>query len=515
MYQKRFLGEDFKSSIVVFLVALPLCLGISLASGAPLLAGVVSGIIGGLIVGSLSNSRTSVSGPAAGLTIVVLTAITTLGDFYSFTLAVFIAGIFQIILGFLKAGQAGSYFPNSVIKGMLAAIGLILILKQIPHAVGFDSDFMGDTSFIQADGENTITTLLYSFKSLHLGAVIISILSLGSMVIWEQLAKKGIGFFKLFPGALFAVILGVILNQVLFVGSESLFLTSEHLVNLPIKAGFGSFFESLRLPNFSELTNPAIYQIAITLAIVASLETLLSIEAVDKLDPMKKLTNKNREMLAQGAGNMLAGLVGALPLTSVIVRSSANITSNNRSKLSAILHGLWMLLAVVFIPRYLEFIPLASLAAILLLVGFKLCTPKIFKDMAKKGKQQMIPFVTTILAILFTDLLIGIVIGMIVGFIFIIRSSSTQSILVTNDDNNYLIRFMKDASFLQKPKITKILSEIPNSSKVKIDGSNNVFVDNDIIVIIEDFLAVCKERDITCVIEKSPIAINAFFRKES
>lgn len=514
MLSFKYLKDDARSSLVVFLVALPLCLGISLASGAPLLAGILAGIVGGLVVGALSGSHTSVSGPAAGLTVIVLTAITTLGDYYAFTLAVFLSGLMQIAMGLLKAGKVGDYFPNSVIKGMLAAIGLILILKQFPHALGYDFDYMGNESFEDMDHKgNTIADLLYSLKGINIGALIISSLCLFSMVFWEKLAKKGLKFFQLFPGALFAVILGVVLNSVVF-PSFDLVVSQEHLVSLPID-GFNSFIESLKTPNWSAFSNVQVYKVAATLAIVASLETLLSLEAVDKIDTYKRNSNKDRELLAQGIGNTIAGLIGALPVTSVIVRSSANIASGSRTKLSAVLHGLWMLLAVIFIPHYLELIPLAALAAILIIIGYKLASPTLFKEMKRKGNTQLVPFVITIAAILFTDLLMGIGIGMIVGFFFVLKSNSYQTVVLVQDKDQYLLRFLKDVSFLQKPKVKELLNSIPDESTVAIDGSSNIYVDNDIISLIEEFIEKRKSLSKDVEIIKSTLALSSFFKKEA
>jgi MFS superfamily sulfate permease-like transporter len=505
--------NDLKASFVVFLVAIPLCLGISLASGAPLLSGVIAGIIGGIIVGFLSNSQTSVSGPAAGLAVIVLDAITKLQDFYLFTLAVFLAGIFQICFGLLKGGNLGSYFPNSVIKGMLAAIGIVVILKQFPHAIGYDHEYMGGLSFFDILNEgNTFLDIVLGFKFLSLGAVLISILSIFSMVYWEKLAKKGYIFFKIIPGALFAVILGISFNELVFPYFDNLVLSKDHLVNLPIQAGLYEFTQAFMMPNWDGLTNPVIYQVAITLAIVASIETLLSIEAIDKVDEFKRTTDKNKELIAQGIGNSLSGLVGGLPITSVIVRSSANVNSGSATKLSAILHGCWLLLAIVLIPRYLELIPLASLASILILVGYKLCHPSLFKRTYGLGNGQFIPFMVTILAIVFTDLLTGICIGLITGFAFILKSNSMKAIVVASEGNDYLVRFMKDVSFLQKPRMTDILDSIPNDSTVIIDGSNHVHIDQDIIAIIEEFESVSKKRNIKCEIIKSSLAMNAFFK---
>ena len=514
MLSFKYLKDDARSSLVVFLVALPLCLGISLASGAPLLAGILAGIVGGLVVGALSGSHTSVSGPAAGLTVIVLTAITTLGDYYTFTLAVFLSGLMQVAMGLLKAGKVGDYFPNSVIKGMLAAIGLILILKQFPHAIGYDFDYMGNESFEDMDHKgNTLADLLFSLKGINIGALIISSLSLFSMIFWEKLAKKGIKFFQLFPGALFAVILGVVFN--LFVlPSIGFALSPEHLVSLPID-GFNSFMDSLQMPTWSAFSNPAIYKVAATIAIVASLESLLSLEAVDKVDVYKRNSNKDKELVAQGIGNAVAGLIGALPVTSVIVRSSANIASGSRTKLSAILHGIWMLLAVILIPHYLELIPLASLAAILILVGYKLATSTLFKEMKKKGRTQLIPFIITIVAILFTDLLMGIGIGMVVGFFFVLKSNSYQTVILVQDKDQFLLRFLKDVSFLQKPKVKELLNSIPDEAIVAIDGSTNIYVDNDIISLIEEFVEKRAALNKKVEIVKSSLALCPYFKKEA
>lgn len=507
------LKYDIKSSFVVFLVALPLCLGISLASGAPLFSGILSGVIGGLIVGFVSNSKTSVSGPAAGLTVIVLGAIHSLGDFYTFTVAVFLAGIIQIILGILKAGRLGEYFPNSVIKGMLAAIGIILILKQIPHAVGFDVDYMGDESFFQKDGENTFSEIFKAFKYLNLSAVIISFLSLSILIFWDRMIKKKkYAFFNTFPAPLFVVAIGVLLNEFILIKLGSR-LDGTHLVDLPVNGGIVSFLSEIHWPDWNGLYQLGVYKVAITLAIVASLESMLSIEAVDKIDPHKNVTNKNREFIAQGLGNMTAGLIGALPVTSVIVRSSANINSGALSKASTMLHGFWLLISVLFFCSWLELIPLASLAAILIYVGFKLSSPSLYKQTAKLGKAQLYPFLITIVAILFTDLLTGIFIGIISGFVFVINSNMHKTVVVVNEGPDYLIRFMKDVSFMNKPEVNCILSEIPEGSNVTIDGSNHVYIDNDIIVLIQDFLEVSKERNINCDIIRSNFAMNPFFKE--
>lgn len=507
--------RDIKSSIVVFLVALPLCLGIALASGAPLMSGILAGIIGGLVVGFISNSSTSVSGPAAGLTVIVLGAINTLGNFYLFTAAVFIAGFIQILLGVAKAGRIGEYFPNSVIKGMLAAIGIILILKQIPHALGVDSNFMGDEAFKQLDGGNTFSALIQAIQSFEFMAAIISIFSLLALFFWDSKKSSKNKFFEYIPAPLFVVVFGVVLNEFLFPSLFGQKLNGSHIVNLPVEGGISSFLSEIRFPDWSALTQPAVYKVAITLAIIASIETMLSVEAVDKLDPQKNVTNKNREFIAQGVGNMTAGLIGALPVTSVIVRSSANINSGAQSKVSTILHGMWLLIAVLFIHQALELIPLASLAAILIHVGYKLCNPALFKQTAKYGKVEFVPFIVTIIAILFTDLLIGIMVGMVVGFAFVILEAHHKSIVVVNDGHDYLIRFMKDISFLNKPEMTQILNGIPRGANLVIDGTNHVYIDNDIILIIEDFIEAAEERGITYEILKSTMAVNPFFKVKS
>lgn len=505
--------HDIKASVVVFLVALPLCLGIALASGAPLMSGILAGIVGGLVVGFVSNSTSSVSGPAAGLTVIVLGAINTLGDFYLFTVAVFLSGCMQVGLGLLKAGRIGGYFPNSVIKGMLAAIGIILILKQIPHALGVDVDFMGDISFFQIDGENTFSEIFKSLNAVDVKAALISSLSLIVLLFWDRMVALKNKFFEFVPAPLIVVLGGVLLNEFLFPNIFGAKLDGTHVVDLPLEGGVMSFIAELKLPNWEGLTQLAVYQVAATLAIVASLESMLSVEAVDKIDPRKNITDKNREFIAQGVGNMTSGLIGALPVTSVIVRSSANINSGARSKVSALLHGFWLLMAVVFLSRTLELIPLASLAAILIHVGYKLSQPSLYRRVAKLGAVQNIPFLVTIIAILFTDLLQGIFIGLIVGFIFVIRSSFKRSIIVVNEGPNYLIRFLKDVSFLNKPEMIEILSQIPRGSKVIIDGTNHLYVDDDVIVIIEDFMKAAEEKEITFEILRSSFAINPFFKE--
>lgn len=504
--------KDAQASLVVSLVALPLCLGIALASGAPLFSGLIAGIIGGIVVGIISGSKVSVSGPAAGLTVIIVNAIANLGSFESFCLAVVLSGIFQIIFGTIRAGKIGDYFPASVIKGMLAAIGIILILKQFPHAIGYDATFMGEESFSENSGENTFTSLLISMNWAHMGAVIISAISFLTIYIWDQAAKKSITFFQIFPGALAAVILAVILNQTFIIYFPDLGLDQTHLVQLPVG---GSITSNLLFPNWSVIFEKKIWITAITIAIVGSLESLLSVEAADKIDDSGSITSKNRELIAQGVGNTLSGLIGGLPLTAVIVRTSANVAAGAKTRVSTILHGVWLLAFIMFIPQYLNLIPLSALAIVLILVGYKLTKPELFKLMASKGANQFIPFIVTIMAILFTDLLIGIMIGMGVGFVFVIKSSIHKSIVMVHEEENYLIRFYKDVSFLQKSQLISILSSIPEGSSLVIDGSKGVFIDSDIEECVIDFIKKSKSLDIKVQLEKSSLSLSNLFKEET
>lgn len=500
--------KDFQSSVVVFLVALPLCLGIALASGAPMSSGLIAGIVGGIVIGSLSGSPISVSGPAAGLTVIVASSIQQLGSFELFATAVFLGGIFQIIFGVCRGGTIGDYFPTSVIRGMLAAIGLILILKQFPHAVGYDADYMGDESFNEPGGFNTFTRLLNIMQMTHVGAIIISIVSFIIIVGWEKAAEKGNRFFQMIPGALIAVITGVIFAE-LFRNSE-MGLRAEQFVSLP-NNGFSDskFF----LPSITDVFSMKVLIIALTLALVGSLESLLSVDAADKLDEEGRVTDKNRELFAQGVGNSLSGLLGGLPITAVIVRTSANSNAGAKTRLSAVLHGIWLLLAVVTIPHILNLIPLATLATVLILVGYKLVKPKLVKDMFRRGWDQFIPFVITIFAILFTDLLTGIAIGMVVGFFFVIKTNLHKAVVMVKEENLVLIRFHKDVSFLQKASIQKMLRSIPAGSSVVIDGSNSVFVDNDIVDLIEEFIRKGSAVGTTVSLKRSSLALCPLFKE--
>ncbi|MDQ4140273.1 MAG: SulP family inorganic anion transporter, partial [Bacteroidota bacterium] len=392
------IGSDLPAGLVVFLVALPLCLGISLASGAPLLAGVIAGVVGGIVVALVSGSQLSVSGPAAGLTVIVLNGITKLGSFEAFQLAVVIAGVLQLVLGFLKAGIIGHYFPSGVIKGMLAAIGLTLILKQIPHFLGADKDFFGDMEFFQFDGRNTFTEMTYAFQHIEKGALIVGVVSLLIIILWDNPKLKKFAIFKLVPSALIAVLVALGLNFFFKSSSPNLTIGNEHLVQLPSMDSWTKLVAQLTQPDWSALGNVDVYILAITIAIIASLETLLSVEAVDRMDPLKRVTPTNRELKAQGIGNFISGLLGGLPMTAVIVRSSANINSGAKTKLSAFFHGILLLVSVLFLSPFLNQIPLSALAAVLLVVGYKLTKPSLYVSQFKLGLEQFIPFIVTILA---------------------------------------------------------------------------------------------------------------------
>ncbi|MDF2157250.1 SulP family inorganic anion transporter [Algoriphagus sp. CAU 1675] len=493
-------GKDLSASIVVFFVALPLCLGIALASGAPLFSGLIAGIVGGIVVGYLSGSSLGVSGPAAGLAVIVLTAIGTLGTFENFLLAVVIAGIIQLLFAVLKAGVIGYYFPSAVIKGMLAAIGIIIVLKQIPHALGHDSDYEGDLNFLQPDGENTLSALTAMMESLTPGAIFLSLISLAILILWDKVLTKKSKVFQLFPGPLAVVIFGL-LFQSLIPESSFLFIDSSKLVNVPIPENVSMFIGQFSMPNFEAITDINVWTVAFTLAVVASLETLLSVEAADKLDPEKRVTPTNRELFAQGVGNVLSGLIGGLPVTQVIVRSSANVQSGGKTKLSAILHGFFLLIAVILIPTLLNKIPLAVLAAILLVVGYKLAKPALFKTMFRLGKSQFIPFIVTVIGVVFTDILVGIGLGMLVAMMFI---------LIENYRNSHFLHIEKDAdkgshmtmtlaeelSFLNKGAILKELSRIPEGTHLELDVRKTIRMNYDVIEILEDFSSKAKERNI-------------------
>lgn len=497
------LGADMSASIVVFLVALPLCLGIALGSGAPMFSGIIAGIIGGIVVGSLSGSSLSVSGPAAGLTVVVATAIIALPSFEAFLLAVVIAGIFQVVLGFIKAGIIGDYVPSSVIKGMLAAIGLILILKQIPHFLGYDVNFAGDESFIQNNKENTFSGLVQSLTHISPLAIIIGAFSLLIQILWDKILVKKGKIFKLIPAPLIVVLSAVVINTIFLEQAHRWSLKNGHLVTIPVAESFKDFASFFTFPSFKYLDYPKVWSTAFTLALVASLETLLNIEASDELDPYKRVTPANRELKAQGIGNFFSGFLGGLPLTSVIVRTSANVNAGAKSKSSTILHGIFLLVCVGLIPKILNMIPLSALAAVLIYIGYKLAKPSLFKNFYKKGLDQFLPFLITILAILFTDLLTGILVGIGVGLFFILRSNFKTSVFVVNDHTKYLFRLRKDVSFLNKSILKRKLEEVPAHSFVLIDALRADFIDKDIVEVINDFCKHAHLKNINVEIKKS------------
>jgi len=498
------LGSDLPASIVVFLVAVPLCLGIALASGAPLFSGIIAGIVGGLVVALVSGSPLGVSGPAAGLAVIVLSSIQELGTFESFLLAVVIAGVVQIVLGLLKAGVIGYYFPSSVIKGMLSGIGIIIILKQIPHAFGYDKDPEGDMNFLQPDGQNTFSELVNMLNFISPGALAIAVVSLLILILWERPFMKKLPTAKIIQGPLVAVSAGIFL-QLLFSGNTGLALRGDQLVSIPAADSISGFFGQFTAPDFSQLFNSQIYVIAFTIAIVASLETLLCVEATDRLDPMKRITPTNRELIAQGTGNIVSGLIGGLPITQVIVRSSANIQSGGKTKAAAFFHGFLLLVSALAIPKVLNLIPLASLAAILFMVGYKLAKPSLFAELYKKGRSQFIPFVVTIVGIVFTDLLVGIALGMMVAIFHILWNNYRTPYHF--DPENHVkgqlihIQLSEDVSFLNKAGIMHTLTQIPDGAKVVIDANNTKTIHLDVLEIIDDFVENAKTRDITVTID--------------
>ncbi|HSI71383.1 MAG TPA: SulP family inorganic anion transporter [Gillisia sp.] len=511
------LGKDIPASIVVFLVALPLCLGIALASGAPLLSGLISGIIGGIVIGSVSHSSVSVSGPAASLTAVVLASIASLGSFDVFLVAVVLGGIFQFTLGILKAGLIADYMPSNIIKGLLAAIGIILIIAQIPYAMGIAADtadyFDPNKSFFVQLND----AIASFYASLTGGAFLITGISLAIMIFWDKTPLKN---FKLLPPALVVVLLGVALNMFFGAAIPSLHLGEANLVNIP---NIDHINELVTFPDFSAITNPEVWGVAITITLIASIASLLAIEAADEIDPHKRNTPPNRELVAQGIGNTLTGLIGGIPITSVIVRSSVNINAGAETKLSAILHGVFLLLSVLFLSSILNLIPLSSLAAILLVIGYKLASWDVVSTMYKKGWNQFIPFIATIVAIIFTDLLIGIFIGTLVSIFFLLRSNYHNAFFIENTKifkgETIRLELSNEVSFFNKASIKNTLWNVPDSSTVIIDATFASFIDQDVLEIFEDFRdTYAREHDINLSIiglrEKYDIGKDLEFDKE-
>lgn len=490
--------ENFPSGLVVFLVALPLCLGIALASGAPPLSGIIAGIVGGLVVGSISNSNISVSGPAAGLTAIVLTAITDLGAFELFLCAGIIAGLLQLILGFIRAGSISNYFPNNVIEGMLAAIGIIIILKQIPHALGFDKDYEGHESIF--DNGLNFGYFTELFGAIQPGAIIITLISVAILITWDKVpALKRI---KMLPGALVAVVTGIILNQIFKMTGSSLEIQTQHLVSLPVPQSFDDFKNLVTMPDFNGFTNPKVWIAGATIAIVASIETLLCIEASDRLDVQRRITDTNLELKAQGIGNLISSFIGGLPMTSVVVRSSANANSGATSKLSTIIHGILLLICVLSIPVVLNLIPLATLAAVLIMVGYKLAKPATFKHFWHLGKFQFIPFIATVVAVVATDLLKGVGIGLAISVFYILQGNMKRAYYLSreklDDADEIKMKLAEEVSFLNKAAIKKTLKNIQPNSKVVIDARETSYIATDVLEMIQDFANIrAKEEDIT------------------
>ena len=497
------LAQDAPAGLVVFLVALPLCLGISLASGAPLLAGVISGIVGGVLVSLLSGSHLSVSGPAAGLTVVMLSAIASLGSWPAVLAATAVAGVIQLLLGVARAGIIALYFPGTVIRGMLAAIGIILILKQLPHFLGADTDYFEDMKFLQVNGQNTFSAIAAAARALSPGSVLVGGVALALLLLWDSAPMRRLAWVRLVPGALVAVLAAVALNQLLHRLAPAWQVRPEHLVKLPVLSSLSQLASEMTFPDFNALRRPATYSVAFTIAIVASLETLLSVEAVDNLDPQKRRTPPNRELLAQGVGNLVSGLLGGLPLTAVIVRSSANIAAGAQSRYSAFIHGLLLLTSLLFLGAVLNLIPLSALAAVLLLVGFKLTKPALYRAQWRLGWAQFGPFIITIGAVLFTDLLKGVSIGLILGFFFILKDNAKAGSHLRRDalgdaeDPSHLhLRLPEHVSFLNKASIVTTLEQLPAGSRVILDGTRTTAIDHDVLVAIEAFRQAAPARGI-------------------
>ncbi len=491
-FDLKFLGKDLSSSIVVFLVALPLCLGISLVSEAPLISGLIAGIVGGIAVGSISGSRLGVSGPAAGLAVIVADAIKDIGSFEVFIAAVVIAGIIQVILGYVGAGKVAFYFPSSVIKGMLAAIGISIILKQIPHAIGVDKDPSGDFKFFQTDGETTFSELL-NFENYVPGALMVGLVCLAILILWESKWIKGNKILGMVPGPLLAVFAGIGLNHWF---PETLVITKEHLVSIPEIGSLSGLSDYLIHPKLASFAKFKVIKVGIVIAIIASLETLLCVEATDRLDPRKNITPTNRELKAQGFGNIISGLLGGIPVTQVIVRSSANIQAGGRTKLAAIMHGVFLFGTVMLIPNILNMIPLSALAAILLVIGFKLAKPAMFKRLYHEGQDQFIPFVTTIVAVLFTDLLVGILIGLLVGIGYVLFTNFRSAIVLEQKGRHMIIHFKKDVFFYNRAELMKLFSQLESGDELTLDGTKVDFIDHDIFLAIQDFVNLSKEKEI-------------------
>ena len=497
------LKHDLPASVVVFFVALPLCLGIALASGAPLFSGLIAGVVGGVVVGSISHSRLGVSGPAAGLAVIVLGAIQTLGSFEAFLLAVVLAGLMQIALGALRAGVLGYFFPAAVIQGMLCGIGLIIILKQIPHAFGYDANPEGDFGFVERDGGTALSALSEMLGQISLPVAFVSLTGIAILLLWDRVLSRRHRLFKLLPGPLAAVAFGVGYQLVTAAWAPEWTIGATHLVAVPVVSSFEGLASLLVLPDFSLLGSSEIYMVAVTLAVVASLETLLSVEATDKMDPLKRTTPTNRELVAQGVGNTVSGLLGGLPITQVIVRSSANVMAGAQSRASTVIHGLLLLVCVALLPTMLNLIPLGVLAAVLLLTGYKLAQPALFRTMWASGHEQFLPFIVTVAGVVLTDLLTGVGLGMAGAVMIILQRNYQNSHFLHIEEaeprvGRHLVtmRLAEEVTFLNKGAIKKELSRVPPGSVVVIDRSNCVYVNHDVEEALADFIKTAPARGI-------------------
>ncbi len=502
------LQKDIPASIALFLVALPLCIGIAHACGLPVIQGLVAGMVGGVVIGLASGSKVSVSGPAAGLVVIVESALhdisqNSLANHNSvplleiFAMVVVLAGVFQLLLGSVKLGKLADYIPVSVIKGMLAAIGLLLILKQVPHLVGWDVDDFGDEEFFQLDGQTTFSEISVAIEHLTPLALFIGFCGLAIQFLWDHPRLKKIPWTRIFPSSLLVVLIGVGLNQLSIKYFPEQAIETSHLVQLPKNLASTKFDFGIGISSFRILGNVLIWILAIKIAVVASIESLLSIEASDKIDPLKRVSPPNRELLAQGLGNVVSGILGGMPLTAVVVRSSANINAGNATQWSAVFHGIWLTLSVLFIPSVISLIPNAALAAILIFMGYKLAKPSLFSDEWKKGRMSFVPFIVSVLAILFTDLLIGIILGMVVAFYYIIKSNFHRSVTLVQIDSNYLVRFQQQSSFMNKSLLKSVLHGIPKNSDVIMDFTHCNFLDQDILDVIEDYQIRAKSNHIS------------------
>lgn len=502
MFSVEDLKKDLPASVVVFFVALPLCLGVALASGAPLFSGLIAGVVGGIVVGAMSGSPLGVSGPAAGLTVIVLTAIETLGSFEAFLLAVVIGGVLQVILGVARAGVLGYFFPAAVIQGMLTGIGIIIILKQIPHALGYDTNPIGDMGYAEIDGGTVFSAFAEMLDFIHPGALLISLASLAILVAWEMPRVARHRILGMVPGPVMAVGFAVAC-QMLFSGLSTFALRDSQLVSVPVASSLAEFRALFVSPDYSQIANPAIWTVALTIAAVASIETLLSVEAVDRLDPQKRVTPTNRELVAQGVGNSMSGLIGGLPVTQVIVRSSANVQAGARSKASAISHGVLLLICVATVPHWLNLIPLGVLAAVLLVTGYKLAKPALFRKMWGYGGEQFVPFIVTVLGVVFTDLLLGVGMGMAVALIILLQWSFRNSHFLHIEKGEteahrpvVTMHLAEELTFLNKGAIREQLDNVPDNSVLVIDQSKCVYLNHDVAEIIDDFIKVAPERGI-------------------